>query len=133
MANTNENCIFCKIIQGEIPAVKIWEDKDFMAILDINPVNYGHVLLIPGKHYARMEDTPEDVVKEIFTRAKMLMKKIKAGMESDYVALSVIGLDIPHFHIHLIPRYLKDNLAHFWPTKKYGTNSMEEIAKKIMK
>lgn len=125
------DCIFCKIVNGEIPSVKVWEDEKFLAFLDVNPVNYGHTLLIPKKHYERMEETPDDAIKEIFTKAKMLMDKIKSGTEADYVALSIVGLDIPHFHIHLIPRYLKDNLAHFWPTKKYELKGMEEMAKKI--
>jgi histidine triad (HIT) family protein len=128
-----EECIFCKIVKGEIPSIKIWEDEEVLAFLDINPVNYGHTLLIPKKHYGKMEDTPEDIVKKIFVKAKMLMKKIKNGTKADYVALSIIGIDIPHFHIHLVPRYFNDGLATFWPTKKYGLNEDTKIAKKILK
>ncbi|MEK6897455.1 MAG: HIT family protein [Nanoarchaeota archaeon] len=126
-----ENCIFCKIVAGEIPSVKIWEDEDFLAFLDINPVNYGHALLIPKKHHEKMEDVSEDILKKIFVKAKILMEKIKRGTEANYVTLSVVGLDVPHFHIHLIPRYFNDGLATFWPTKKYELNKDTEIAKKI--
>jgi len=128
-----ENCIFCKIVKGEIPSVKVWEDGNFLAFLDINPVNYGHTLLIPKKHYERMEDASEDILKKIFVKAKMLMEKIKKATEANYVTLSVMGLDVPHFHIHLIPRYFNDGLATFWPTKKYELNKDAEIAKKIRK
>ncbi len=126
------DCIFCKITEGKIPSVKIWEDSDFFAFLDINPVNYGHTLLIPKKHYERMEDTPEDILKKIFVKAKVLMEKVKNGTKADYITLSIVGLDVPHFHIHLIPRYFNDGLATFWPTKKYELKKDTEIAKKII-
>jgi histidine triad (HIT) family protein len=126
------DCIFCKIIKGEIPAEKIYEDKKVLAFLDINPVTPGHVLLIPKEHYTMMTDVPDELLGYCYLKAKELMPKIKLGMKADYVSVSVVGLDVPHFHIHLIPRNFDDGLANFWPTKKYADGEMEKIAKKII-
>ncbi|MBI2042997.1 HIT family protein [Candidatus Pacearchaeota archaeon] len=125
------DCIFCKIIEGKIPSVKIYEDDSMLSFLDINPVNFGHVLIIPKKHYQWMTDVPNDLLEKIFVKSRDLMKAIKKTMKADYVALSVIGTDVPHFHIHLIPRFFNDGLSNFWPTKKYKENEAEKIAKKI--
>ncbi len=125
-------CIFCKIVSGEIPAEKIYEDEKLLAFLDINPVTYGHTLLIPKEHHAMMPDVPDALLSDCYLKAKELMPKIKAGLEVDYVSVSVVGLDIPHFHIHLIPRKLNDSLANFWPTRKYPEGEIEKTAKKLI-
>ena len=125
------NCIFCRIIKGEIPAERIYEDETVLAFLDINPVNYGHALVIPKDHFETMEDVPENILSKVFSKSKNLMKRIKEAMKSDFVALAVVGLDVPHFHVHLVPRYFNDGMANFWPTKKYKEGEIEEIGKKI--
>lgn len=117
-----ENCIFCKIINGKIPCNKIFEDSNTFAFLDINPVNKGHVLIIPKKHFETMTRTPDDILNKLFVNSKKLMTAIKIGTNADYVTLSVVGLDVPHFHIHLIPRFFNDGMASFWPTKKYDSD-----------
>lgn len=124
-------CLFCKIIKGEIPASKIYEDDNILAFLDIKPVNHGHVLVIPKKHYEKMETAPDEVVADVFIGAKKLMKVIKDAMSADFVALSVVGIDIPHFHIHLIPRYFNDKMPVFWPRKEYKDGEKESVADKI--
>jgi histidine triad (HIT) family protein len=126
-----ENCIFCKIVAGEIPAEKIYEDDKVLVFLDINPVSPGHSLLIPKQHYPIMTDVPDDLLSYCFVKSKELMIKIKEALEVDFVVLSVVGVDVPHFHIHLIPRKHDDGLANFWPTKKYGEGEMKEVAEKI--
>ena len=126
-----ENCIFCKIIKGEIPCTKIYEDKNFLAFLDIQPVSDGHLLIIPKKHTVWMQDTDDETISGIFKLAKKLMLAIKKGIGCDYVQLSVVGKDVPHFHIHLIPRNLKDNLPMF-PTKTFKEKESIEAAKKII-
>jgi len=126
-----EECIFCKIIRGELPSCKLYEDKESLAFLDINPVNYGHVLLIPKKHYKMMFDVPDGLLAEMFIKTKELMQVIKDAMDADYVSVSVVGVDVPHFHIHVIPRYHDDGMSDFWPTKKYEEGKIEEIARKI--
>jgi len=126
-----DDCIFCKIVSGEMPAAKVYEDEKSLAFLDINPVSPGHVLLIPKEHHQMMDNAPDELIAYLFTSAKKLMRKIKKSMVADYVVVSVAGMDVPHLHIHLIPRYANDGLANFWPTKKYKEWEMEQIAKKI--
>ena len=126
-----ENCIFCKIIKKEIPTDIIYEDKNFMAFLDIKPVNPGHALIIPKEHYKTILDTPNNTISKIFIKSKQLMSSIKKATKADYVVLSIVGLDVPHFHIHLIPRYFNDGMSNFWPTKEYKENETKGIANKI--
>ncbi len=125
------DCIFCKIVAGQIPAAKIYEDSRVLAFLDINPVNQGHVLLIPKEHFPTIVDTPDELVGYIFSKAKVLMPAIKAATDADFVAITIIGTDVPHFHVHLIPRRHNDGLTGFWPTKKYTGDDMKITAEKI--
>ncbi len=126
-----EDCIFCKIAKGEIPTERIYEDDLVLAFLDINPVNYGHVLIIPKKHYQWFYEVPDDVLNHLMVKSKKLMVSIKEALKADYVALAVVGIDVPHFHLHLIPRWFDDGMANFWPTKKYEEGQMKETAEKI--
>ena len=124
-------CVFCKIVKREIPSDIIYEDNEVLTFLDIQPVNFGHTLVIPKKHYEKMENTPDDTISAVFANAKKLMKAVKEAMSADFVALLVIGIDVPHFHVHLIPRYFNDNMPIFWPRKKYRNGEKEKIAEKI--
>ena len=125
-----ENCIFCKIVKGEVPCTKIYEDENFLSFVDIQPLSIGHTLIIPKKHFAWMQDADDKTVAGIFKLSKTLMVAIKKAFESDYVQLSIIGKDVLHFHIHLIPRKLEDDL-HQFVIKKYKDGEKEEVAKKI--
>lgn len=124
-------CVFCKIVAGEIPSYKIYEDDQVLAFLDINPVRPGHALLIPKKHYPMMPDVPDDLLAYIFLKTKELMLKIKSAMQADFAVVSVVGVDVPHFHVHIVPRKFNDDLANFWPTEKYAAGEAEETANKI--
>lgn len=126
-----EDCIFCKIIKGEIPANIVYEDHSFLAFLDINPVSDGHLLVTPKDHIVWMQDADDKTIEEIFKLTKKLMKTLKATMKCDYILISIVGKDVPHFHIHLIPRNLDDGLAQF-PTKKHKDGEAKEIKKKII-
>ena len=101
-------CIFCKIVKGEIPAEKIYEDEKFLAFLDIEPVSHGHTLIIPKHHVEWMHEADDETISEIFRKTKKLMLAMKKGLPCDYVQIGVVGKDIPHFHVHLIPRYAGD-------------------------
>ena len=127
-----DNCIFCKIAKGEIPHDRFYEDKNFVAFLDINPVTEGHTLLIPKKHSVWMQETDDETISDIFKLAKKIMLAMETGLDCDYVQVSIVGKDVPHFHIHLIPRHFNDNLPQF-PTKKYKNGEASEIIKKITK
>ena len=102
------NTIFGKIIRGEIPATKVYEDAVCLAFMDINPVAKGHILLIPKEQYQWIQDVPDELLSYLFIKAKSLMKAMKYSLHCDYIQLSVVGKDVPHAHIHLIPRYNGD-------------------------
>lgn len=123
-------CIFCKIVAGEIPSYKVYEDENVLAFLDIHPVSTGHTLLVPKTHYEWMQDAPDDVISFSFLKTKMLINKIKEKLDADYVQVSVVGKDIPHFHIHLIPRKLEDNID---PKilKNLEENEFEKVLQKL--
>ena len=100
--------IFGKIIRKEIPATIVYEDEQFLAFLDINPVAKGHTLLIPKARYTWIYDAPDEVVGEIFVKAKEIINAMRKGLPCDYVQVGVVGNEVPHFHIHLIPRQLNE-------------------------
>lgn len=125
-----DDCIFCKIIKGDIPADKIYEDKNFLSFLTIEPVSNGHILIIPKKHIVWMQDAPDETIEGIFKIAKKLMSALKKVTNADYVQLGISGEEIPHFHIHLFSRYYDDGLLRF-PHKKYKDDEKVAIAKKI--
>ena len=127
-----EETVFTKIIKREIPADIVYEDEKVTAFLDINPVTSGHLLLIPKEPHEWMSDVPDELLSYTYIKAKELMLKLKEAMNADFVVLSVVGVDVPHFHIHLIPRRYNDGLANFWPTKKYKKGEAEKIKEKII-
>ncbi len=99
-----EECIFCKIVAGTIPAEKTYEDEKSVAFLDIHPKAPGHTLLIPKEHYTWFEELPDDISDHLFRVAKQLAKTMKQDPAIGYVQLSIVGKDVPHAHIHLIPQ-----------------------------
>jgi histidine triad (HIT) family protein len=127
-----ETCVFCRIVRNEIPADVVYSDEHFLAFLDIHPVREGHLLLIPKDHHPSMTEAPDMIVREIFSRARMLMPVLRKAAGADFVAVSVVGTDVPHLHIHLIPRMLNDGLGGFWPAHASPDASlMKEIAASI--
>lgn len=127
------DCLFCKIVNGEIPSTKVYEDENFLGFLDIYPVVKGHVLLIPKHHVEWMQDDTDENVEKIFVLAKNLMSKIKTNLACDFVQISIVGEDVPHFHIHFIPRFKTDNMPR-WDKIKYDSNDeMLDYAKMITK
>jgi histidine triad (HIT) family protein len=127
--------VFGKIIRGEIPATKVYEDDAFLALLDINPVAKGHTLLIPKKHYVWIHETPDDLVAAIFIKAKELINAMRKGIPCDFVQIGVVGDEIPHLHIHLIPRFKGQNTEQTSrPHIPYASaEEKQEYAEKIKK
>lgn len=124
--------IFTKIINREIPATIVYEDDESIAFLDINPVTKGHILLIPKTRYTWMQDAPDEVVADLFVQTKKIMKVMIQGLGCDYVQVSVVGEEVPHFHIHLIPRYHNDGL-HGWTRLSYeNKDDQNDYAQKII-
>ncbi len=95
--------IFCKIIDGSVPAHKVYEDNDFIAFLDIKPISLGHTLLVPKKHYEYIFDLPEELYLKIFFVAKRLAPAIQKAAASIQTGVAIEGFGVPHAHIHLIP------------------------------
>jgi len=102
---SEKDCIFCRIGKKEIPSKTIYEDSAHIAFLDIKPYTKGHTLLIPKKHYAQFLELPKKEVSGLFALAQELGKKLKAALDAQLIFLSVMGEEIPHTHIHLIPYY----------------------------
>lgn len=95
------DCTFCRIVKGELPATKVYEDENYLAFLDIQPQAEGHTLLIPKTHYATVYDVPN--FGQYFEKARDVANLLKEKYQADYIFLKVIGTDVPHAHIHLIP------------------------------
>ena len=99
-----ENCIFCKIVTGEIPTHFTYENEFVVAFPDIHPVKPGHTLIIPKEHHSWFYEVPNELANEWFSAAQFLALKLKEDHKADYVQLSIVGKDVPHAHIHLIPQ-----------------------------
>jgi histidine triad (HIT) family protein len=102
-----QECVFCKIANKEIKTSLVYEDDAFVAFLDINPVAKGHTLLIPKDHYRWFTDLPDKLYADLFLTAKKLAGQIKQEYNSDFVRLGIVGKDVPHAHIHLVPQYME--------------------------
>lgn len=130
------DCIFCKIIAGEIPCYKIYEDNKWLAFLDIKPINLGHTLLLPKKHCCNLLDFPQDLLPEIGPLLQKLGRAIKDGTGADGLNISwnnepAAGQIIFHAHLHLIPRFKDDNLKP-WPNKEVSSqDSLPQWQEKI--
>lgn len=114
-----EDCIFCKIANGEIPAATLFEDEDFRVILDLNPAAFGHSLILPKKHAANLFELPDETAAKALVLAKKIGGKLKEGLHAD--GLNVVqnngeaaGQTVFHFHMHLIPRYQDDTVNVKW-------------------
>jgi histidine triad (HIT) family protein len=116
--------IFSKIISGEIPSYKIAENEKFFSFLDINPLTEGHTLVIPKLEIDNFFDMPGDYLDEIFLFAKPIAKAIEKSFECNRCALSVIGLEVPHAHMHLVPINRADDLNF---TRRKLNPSQEEL------
>lgn len=95
--------IFSMIVKGDIPAYKIAENDKYLAFLDINPITVGHTLVIPKREVDYIFDLEDDEITEMMIFAKKVAKSIKASIECKRVAIAVIGMEVPHAHIHLVP------------------------------
>ncbi|NPA85758.1 MAG: HIT family protein [Crenarchaeota archaeon] len=129
-------CVFCRIVRGELPSWKVYEDEEVMAFLDINPATPGHTLVIPKKHYRNILDAPDEVVAKVFKVAKKISEAVVNGLGAKGVnvitnAEEVAGQVVFHFHVHVVPRYSPDELRFEYTPKKYSEEEAEEIVKKI--
>ena len=127
--------IFSKIINGEIPSYKIAENEKFFAFLDINPLVEGHTLVIPKIEVDKFLDMPEDYLSEVLIFAKPIATAIEKAIPCQRCGLSVVGLEVPHAHLHLIPLNNMDDInftrKKLSPTKEDLQNTQEKILKAL--
>jgi histidine triad (HIT) family protein len=131
-----EECLFCKIISGDIPSEKVYEDEKVLAFLDINPRNPGHALVVPKKHYQTILEMPDEELGNIFIIVKKIAKAVKTGMKADGISIGqsnerAAGQVIPHVHFHVIPRFNAEGppgLESILPVKKLPQDTMKKTA-----
>ncbi len=130
------NCIFCKIIEGEIPSTKIYEDDLVLAFMDISPINKGHILVIPKKHHITSSSIPEDIAGRMFHVGCRIGVALRRGLDYDGFNLHLAdgtcaGQVIMHAHLHIVPRGVEDGFHWNWRHLKYEDNEVRETAEKI--
>ena len=123
--------IFTKIVKGEIPAYKIAETDKFLAFLDLFPLAKGHVLVIPKKETDYIFDVETEEYIQLWAFAKQIAKAIDKAIPCERVGVAVIGLEVPHAHIHLIPLQTVEDINFSKPKLKFKSSVFEEIADKI--
>ena len=132
------DCIFCKIIKGEIPSAKIYEDEKIIAFLDIAPANKGHALVLPKKHYGTLLDTPEPIVDDIMRVAKKVARAQSNAIGNSGFNILInnnkeAGQLVPHVHVHIIPRFGKERMCLNWKPVRYKDKEIDEFKDKIKK
>lgn len=124
--------LFSKIIAGEIPSYKIAENEDFYAFLDIFPLREGHTLVVPKIEVDNLFDLPEEYLGKILLFAQPVAKAIEKAFRCNRCGISVIGLDVPHVHIHLIPINSANDLNFVQPKPRASDESLRKVQQKIL-
>lgn len=133
-----DDCIFCKIANGEIPSATAYEDSICRVILDVNPANKGHALIIPKEHFDNIYSMDAETAAKIFTIATEVAKAQKAELNPDGLNIlqnngEAAGQTVFHFHMHLVPRYIKDNVTMTWIPGKADTEELSALSKALRK
>ena len=130
------DCIFCKIINGEIPSYTICEDDYFKVILDRFPSGLGHVLIITKEHFANIYELDEVIAEKLYPLAVKMAKKLKKALNCDGINIlqnneAVANQTVFHFHLHIIPRYEKDDVVISWKANDPAPEEFEDILRKL--
>lgn len=133
----DDNCIFCKIANGEIPSKTIYEDEKFRVILDLGPATKGHALILPKEHYANLYELPEEMAGNVMKLAQKMATQIteKLGCEGFNLVQNngdLAGQTVYHFHLHLIPRYRADGQTIGWKPQEVSQEELEEVRAQIV-
>lgn len=133
-----ENCIFCKIANGEIPSKTLYEDDMFRVILDINPASKGHALILPKEHFSNVYELDNMTASEVFVLAKRMAAVMTEALGCDGFNIvqnngEVAGQTVFHFHMHLIPRYADDGLVIGMEGKGEPEYSLDEVQEAVLK
>lgn len=136
MSMKKDDCIFCKIANGEIPSRTIYEDSMFRAILDVSPATQGHTLLLPKEHFQDVFALDEEYTSKIMGVAQLVGKKLQQGLACDGMNLVqnngvLAGQTVFHYHLHLIPRYEGDGQQINWVPKEVSGEELGEVEKLI--
>src|SRR5689334_96369 len=133
---TNENCLFCRIVSGEVPATIVYEDDDSVAFLDHRPLFHGHTLLVPRVHVETLGELEVSLVGPFFKTAQLLSRAVESALEAEgtFVAMNNrVSQSVPHLHVHVVPRRRKDGLkGFFWPRTKYKSDEEMSAVKKLI-
>lgn len=124
--------IFSKIIAGDIPSYKIAENDKFFAFLDISPLREGHVLVVPKNETDNLFDLPEDYLGEILVFARPIAKAIERSFDCNRCGISVMGLEVPHAHVHLIPINSANDMNFTRPKLKISPEELKRVQEKII-
>lgn len=134
----DENCIFCKIANGEIPSATLYEDDDFRVILDLGPASKGHALILPKEHYPNLYELPDEMAGKAMVLAKKMITELTGILNCDGYNVvqnngETAGQTVFHFHMHLIPRYEGDQVGLGWKMGTLSEEDKNEILEKIKK
>lgn len=132
-----DNCIFCKIISGEIPSAVIFENDEFKVILDRFPASKGHVLIIPKKHFDNIFDIEPELGGRLFTLAVRMAGIVKKATGAENMNIiqnngPLAGQTVNHFHLHIIPRYENDSISVKWSQLQLTDDEIEDVRKTIV-
>lgn len=131
-----EDCIFCKIANGEIPSKTLYEDEEFRVILDLSPATSGHALIMPKEHAANLYELPDEDASKVLVLAKRMATLMKDKLNCDGLNLvqnngETAGQTVMHFHMHVIPRYENDGQKINWVPGEATPEELEAVAKQI--
>lgn len=131
-----DDCIFCRIANGEIPSKTLYEDEAFRVILDLGPATKGHALILPKDHAADLYELPEETAAAVMRLAKRMAETLRDRLHCDGLNLvqnngETAGQTVPHFHLHLIPRYRNDGQKINWVPAKPDQEELEAVRKEI--
>ena len=133
----DDNCLFCRIVSGELPAAIVYEDEVSVGFLDHRPVFHGHTLLVPREHVETLGELPAKVIEPYFKAAQLLARAVESGLEADgtFVAMNNrVSQSVPHLHVHVVPRRRKDGLkGFFWPRTKYNNEEEMKVMQRKIK
>ena len=132
----DNNCIFCKIANGEIPSRTIEENEMLRVVLDVSPATKGHALILPKEHSRNLYDLPDETATEVVKMAKKVALKMKEKLHCEGVNLvqnneEAAGQTVFHFHMHVIPRYVKDGQVIGWKPEEYTNEELDAIANEL--
>ena len=133
---SSKDCIFCKIVAGQIPAKKIYENDHVLAFLDIGPVSDGHTLVIPKQHFEKLHECPAEILSKVASCLSKISNAVSSAMKSQgYNVLcnngKAAGQVVEHVHFHIIPRNSGDGVFDRWPSYEYKQGQLDIISEKI--